>query len=569
MTKRQICYFQTDLKDSRHEHAKHRKGGQGHSRSAPAVREMKMCQLMFESPAKLAAMLISLLVMSPPALAADLPEIETKQGKVRGFTTPVSDAFFAIPYAAAPVGELRWRAPQNAHVWEGVRAGDDRAPMCMQPELPGMDASHDRLPTSEDCLYLNVWRPQGSEPAAKLPVMFWIHGGSHISGAGSLPRFDGDHLTERDVVLVTFNYRLGVFGAFTHPDIEKEQAGKPRGNYALLDQIAALTWVRENIAAFGGDSANVTIFGNSSGGASVNALNITPAARGLFRRAIAQSGGIRVDDTLHLTKPGATPFARPLIDNGLRLAEAFDADTLPKLRALDANKIIEWQLKANPSVGPAIDGLLLTEIFAKPFYDGNLGKVDFMFGVDSWEASILESIPIPPPVYLRYFQGVEEARAAYGNPDDTAMMRIMFEDKTFFGGARFLTKFAARAGKNAYLYHFSYRPTAARDDGQPGAAHSDEVQYVFDYLPGSVMTREPLTAKQITDEDRALGDLLADYWTNFAKTGNPNSDALPSWPAYTEANDTWMDLGVETKPLPGFRAKDMDYWESVYLKSLQ
>lgn len=500
--------------------------------------------------------------------AADRPQVAVEQGAVRGFTTPVSDAFFAIPYAAPPVGARRWRAPQQASAWSGVRDAAERAPMCMQPVFPGAEAAADVLPTAEDCLYLNVWRPAGTAATASLPVMVWIHGGSHIFGAGSLPRFDGDHLTERGVVLVTFNYRLGVLGAFTHPGIEAEQAGQPRGNYALLDQLAALTWVRDNIAAFGGDPGNVTIFGNSSGGASVNALSITPAARGLFQRAIAQSGGIRVDDTLHLTEPGATPFARPLIDNGLRLAAAFEAETLPELRALDAQEIIDWQMQANPSVGPAIDGILLTEVFARPFYDGELGDIDFMFGVDSWEASILENVPIPPPVYLRFFQGVEAARAAYGNPDDATMMRVMFEDKTFFGGARFLAKYAARAGNRAYLYHFSYRPAAARGDGQPGAAHSDEVQYLFDDLPGSVVTREPLSAAQITAEDRALGDLLADYWTNFAKTGNPNGAGLPAWPAYTEANDVWMDLGVQPKPLPGFRADDMDYWESVYRQSL-
>ncbi|MEE4185233.1 MAG: carboxylesterase family protein [Gammaproteobacteria bacterium] len=527
-----------------------------------------MCKVPCGGYVRVAAALVVGWLLSPPVAAADAPRVVTDQGALRGFTTAVSDAFFAIPYAAPPVGELRWRAPQAAPAWSGVLDATARAPMCMQPVFPGADAAADVLPTSEDCLYLNVWRPAGTAADAGLPVMVWIHGGSHIFGAGSLPRFDGDHLTARGVVLVTFNYRLGVFGSFTHPAIEAEQAGQPRGNYALLDQLAALSWVRDNIAAFGGDPGNVTIFGNSSGGASVNALSITPAARGLFQRAIAQSGGIRVDDTLHLTEPGATPFAKPLIDNGRRLAADLQADTLPELRALDAQDIMAWQLKANPSVGPAIDGLLLTEVFAKPFYAGELGEVDFMFGVDSWEASILESVPIPPPVYLRFFQGVEEARAAYGNPDDATMMRVMFEDKTFFGGARFLAKYAAKAGKRAYLYHFSYRPTAARNDGQPGAAHSDEVQYLFDYLPGSVVTRRPLAAAEITAEDRALGDLLADYWTNFAKAGNPNGAGLPAWPAYTEANDTWMDLGVKPAPLPGFRADDMDYWESVYLKSL-
>jgi len=516
-----------------------------------------------------AGSVVALSAMLAHPVWADAPEVMTEQGRVQGFSTELADGFFALPYAAPPIGELRWRPPQTARTWDGVRKATERAPMCMQPVFPGMDAEDDRLPTSEDCLYLNVWRPQGTDEEARLPVMFWIHGGSHIFGAGSLPRFDGDHLTERGVVLVTINYRLGVFGSFTHPGIEAEQAGKPRGNYALLDQIAALTWVRDNIAAFGGDPDNVTIFGNSSGGASVNALTVAQPARGLFRRAIAQSGGIRVDDILYLTKPGRTPFAKPLIDNGRRLAADLDANTLPELRDLDAQRIIDWQVKANPSVGPAIDGLLLTDAFARPFVDGDLGDIDFMFGVDAWEASILENVPIPPAVYLRFFQGVDEARAAYGNPDDERMMDIMLEDKTFFAGARFLAKHAAKAGNNAYLYHFSYRPTAARGDGQPGAAHSDEVLFLFDYLPGSVVTRQALNPEQITAEDRRMGDLLADYWTNFAKTGNPNGEGLPEWPQYTEGNDTWMDLGVTPEPLPGFRAKDMDYWEGVYLRALQ
>lgn len=499
-----------------------------------------------------------------------LPLVQTQQGQVRGITTAYSDVFFALPFAAAPVGELRWAPPKAAGSWQGIRAADKRPPMCMQAKLNfAVGPPPNIQPVSEDCLYLNVWRPIGIRAGADLPVMVWIHGGSYLFGSGGSPRFDGDFLTARDVVLVTINYRLGVFGTFAHPAIEAEQEGSARASYGLMDQVAALRWVQDNIGSFGGDKNNVTIFGNSAGGASVNILSVAEDARGLFHRAIAQSGGIRVEDTPYLNQQGVSPFATSLMDNGMQLAKDLGADDLASLRALKSEDILNWQIESSRGpYGPVIDGVMLKDMFAKPFVTGGLGEVDFMFGVDSWEASILEMIPIPAEVYLKSFVGVEEAREAYGNPSNEVLKRIMFEDKTFFAGARFLAKYAAKNNKRSFLYHFSYRPTAARGDGQPGAAHSDEVPYIFNQLPGTVSSRIPLTEKQITSEDRDMAALMADYWTNFAKHGDPNGEDLPEWPAYTIENDVWMDLAVEPKLLPAFRSQDMDFWETRFLEYL-
>ena len=518
---------------------------------------------------RLAVLIAAILVAGTAAAEETRPIVTTAYGAVRGVATERAEVFWGLPYAASPVGGLRWVAPQKPAAWDGVLDADTRPPMCMQAPRPGEDRVRGESGVSEDCLYLNVWRPKGTEPGDDLPVMVWIHGGSFLVSSGAVWRFDGEHLVQRDVVLVTLNYRLGLFGSFAHPALEAEQAGRPRGHYGLLDQIAALEWVQGNIAAFGGDPDNVTIFGNSAGGASVNALLIAPQARGLFHRAIAQSGGIRVEDTVHLTEQGPSPFATPLIATGIRLGEELGAENAEALRALPAEAILAWQARSPGPYGPVIDGVTLTERFAKPFVTGDIADVDLMFGVDSWEGSILEDIPIPPDVYLKSFVGVDEVRAAFGNPSDREMMSIMFQDKTFVAGARFLARHAAKNGRDVYLYHFSYRPTAARGDGLPGAAHSDEVAFVFGVLPGPITTRKPLSETDISGEDRAMADAMADYWTNFAKTGNPNGKGLPKWPRYTAANDMWMDLGTEIAPLPGFRADDMNFWDARFLKDLQ
>jgi para-nitrobenzyl esterase len=459
--------------------------------------------------------------------ASATPIVHTANGDVAGAVrTPGVELFLGIPYAAAPVGALRWREPQPAAAWRGIRPALSFGKDCIQepqayPPGPGFVN-----PTSEDCLYLNVWRPE--KTAGKLlAVMVWIHGGAFIMGAGSFPSYDGTAFVTEDVILVTFNYRLGRFGTFAHPALSSEQAGLPLANYGLLDQIAALKWVKANIAAFGGDPENVTIFGESAGASSVNFLMTSPLATGLFSKAISESGG---------ASSGLKSLADAEADGRAWAASvgAADAD-VAGLRALPAGVV--WGGPVVVPAFPVIDGRIVTTATDEAFARGAFAQVPYIVGANSHEESLLRWLPGADE---RYFASMGASGSellklytADGADRHRAIARLWGE-AVMVVPARFRAKQVAKAGRTAWLYRYSYVPDAAQGM-TAGAGHEAEIEMVFK----NPDVRWPSTWSAA---DAAMASAVNRYWSNFAKTGNPNGSGLPRWPAYSVADDELMEF---------------------------
>jgi para-nitrobenzyl esterase len=333
--------------------------------------------------------------LGAPALGAP-PTVEIAQGRLTGLTAGGVHQFRGIPYAAPPVGELRWRPPQAPADWRGTRDATRFGAVCPQALRPGysLEALRD-LPMREDCLHLNVWTPD-TAPAQPLPVMVWILPGSFMMGDGSMPRYESSALARQGVVAVTFNYRLGMLGQFAHPALRRAQAEEPLGNYHLMDQVAALQWVQDNIAAFGGDPGNVTIFGMSAGGVSVNYHLASPVSAGLFHKAISQSSGIRVGRDRHISED--QPGLPSLETEGLAIAgklgvDGSDTEVLEALRSLTMEQLLEFQrnntLGIGGSLNPVIDGRLVTASVGEVFRQGRQAPVPYLTGATSWEGSLL------------------------------------------------------------------------------------------------------------------------------------------------------------------------------------
>ena len=439
---------------------------------------------------------------------------------------------------------------------------DAKSPNCPQPPSPHPRGWTGETTQSEDCLYLNIWRPAGTTASDLLPVMVWIHGGSFRTGAGSWSAYDGTAFTDRGVILVTINYRLGALGRFAHPAILDEQAGEPVANYYLMDQVAALQWVQEHIGAFGGDHDNVTIFGYSAGGVSVNYLMAAPSAEGLFHKAISQSGGIQVVGSRHVTRRGMERLGEPLVDEGIKLAADLEAADAADLRALSANEVLAWQNRnLFGSLNPVQDGVLIPISVGQAFREGRVADVPYLAGATDWEASLLHGMNIPPMAILGSLDDLDSIRAAFDLPDDDALMRAWFADNAFVGSARYLASQVARNGDaGAWLYTYSYVPEAVRG-AMPGAAHGDEVPAIFGRYPGKVAG---LDAAAVTEDDRTFSTAMTGYWVNFAKTGNPNGDQLPDWPPYDAREDVWMSLGERVIPAPGYRRDLMEFLNARY-----
>ncbi len=481
----------------------------------------------------LAAGLAAALAISV-GVRAEAAVVRVDSGEVSGVTAGQVEAFKGIPFAAPPVGGLRWRPPQPAAHWTGVRAATAFGPICMQPQRPGA-----ATPMSEDCLTLNVWRPAGARAGQRLPVMVWIYGGAFIYGSGSVPIYDGTRFAEDGVILVTFNYRLGRFGFFAHPALDKGPG--PVGDYGLMDQIAALQWVKRNIAAFGGDPGAVTIFGESAGAISVNYLMGSPAARGLFARAISESGFGRLVPT-PLTGP------RSAESFGAAYAEAHDikgdgAAAAAALRALPASVLnaAPGGLSDPAKPGPMLDGRIITQSIAEAFDQGDEAHVPYLEGGNSYEASLFPRVADDPGPVIASVGPPARVMAIFGGGQPAQLAREITTDRLITEPDRHLARDMARQGLAAFVYHFAYVPAAMRATSF-GAPHGGEIMYVFDNLPDRPLTFGTRTIAAATPADRKIAAAMHAYWVAFAKTGSPDAAGGPAWPRYTVAADPTMDF---------------------------
>lgn len=487
------------------------------------------------------------------ALASAAPAspgpVRTESGRVLGVAKDGVVSWKGVPFAAPPVGERRWRAPEPAPAWKGVRKADSYAHDCMQLPFPS-DAAPLGTPPAEDCLYLNVWAP-AKPAAAKLPVMAWIHGGGFVNGGSSPAVYDGTAFAKRGVVFVSFNYRLGRFGFFAHPALTKEQAGGPLGNYGYLDQIAALRWVQKNIAAFGGDPGNVTVFGESAGGGSVNTLMTSPLARGLFHKAIVQSGGGRAAGIMaarHIREagPGGSPSAEAV---GLAFAKVAgisgeDAAALQALRKLPADGVVRGMNLMNMGqqsdtyAGPMIDGQVVPEPAETAFRAGRQARVPYMIGANNREFGFM----LPPAQavegMLARFGPEKDAVVAAYDPKKTGSLGEvgvgLMSDGAMVEPARLFARLAAAAGQPTYAYRFSYVASSLRAT-TPGALHATEIPFVFETVRAKY-------GEATTPEDEAVAAAANAYWAAFAKNGDPGAAGGPQWPAYSAKDDVILDF---------------------------
>ena len=492
-------------------------------------------------PVQALALLATLWLAALPARAAVVAV--TDAGAVRGIASGPVDAFLGIPYAAPPLGPLRWRPPQSPVSWPGVRAARHFAPACMQKGVSMPGEAPPRI--SEDCLYLNVWAParRAGPPAA---VMVWIHGGGYTNGATAMPLYWGDRLARKGVVVVSLAYRLGPFGYLAHPELSAESADHASGDYGLMDQIAALRWVRRNIAAFGGDPDKVTIFGQSAGAMSVSLLVASPQARGLFQRAIAQSGGMF--EPIELAPGYLLPQAQR---DGVAYAASLGAKSIADLRALPAQTLLGG--KAN-SVSHPVIGLPVLPISPYAAYvTGRQAQVPILIGSNADEARSLADVSavtvatfksdldhswgsLPPSIVGAYpFTTDAGAKAA----------RLDFERDLRFGWdmwawARLQ---AGVARQPVFLYRFAQAPPFPANSPRAGwgASHFAELWYVFDHLHQESWAWSA--------SDRRLARLMSRYWVNFARTGDPNGPGLPAWPAFDP--DTHRLLVLTGDPVVG------------------
>ena len=469
--------------------------------------------------------------------------------------------FKGIPYAAPPVGALRWKPPQESAPWNEVRTCRDFSRACPQPG--GVDP--DKF--SEDCLYLNVWTP-AKNAGEKLPVMVWIHGGGFTFGSTSWPEYHGANLAKKGVVVVTLNYRLGPLGFLVHPSLSKESLLHVSGNYGLLDQIAALKWVQKNIAVFGGDKNNIALFGQSAGSRSVSLLMIAPKAAGLFHRAIAQSGGPIIGSEYLSPNFNGDPAVG--IKMGLRLAERLGCDTAADvagvLRAKSAREILQ---AADPKTAlfddtalffaPVFDGQVLPENPVAAFQGGRQHDVPIIFGSTLNEGSIylIHEPEISDEKYRKF------VTSRFG--DHNAQAFALFPARQPGEAARAIDKmitvaanaeparFVASSMKNkkskAYLYQFTRLPDTAMAR-KLGAHHGVDLAYVFGNMNHD---------KGYTQADKKLSETMMSYWVNFARTGDPNGPGLKRWPAYESKTDLSLEFGDSVRVQKNLYKKECDF----------
>jgi para-nitrobenzyl esterase len=500
------------------------------------------------------------------------PTVTIEAGDIIGVAEEDVLAFKGIPYAAPPVGDLRWRAPQPVEPWVGVRDATEPGHDCMQIPFDNIVAPPGTTP-SEDCLVLNVWRPAETS-ADPLPVMVWIHGGWYVNGGSSSSGFDGSALARQGIVVVTINYRLGRFGFFAHPALLAANEG-PVGNFGYMDQIAALQWVRDNIAAFGGDPGAVTVVGESAGGASVLHMLTSPAAKSLFNRAIVMSGGgRRAVAERRMTGGTAEAPSADMIDAAFAKTLGITGDgkeALAALRALPAKAVLgdlnfPVLTKALLTQGtneflpgtPMIDGVIVIGRLETLVRGGAAASVPLIIGTTALDAPAF----FPPRDHpFSYFGPDAEAAAAAYNPGGELPMEVLLlriaADMTMHEPARFVARAMTGAGNPTWLYRFTY-VAEGNEDRAIGAPHATELPYMF-------QTEERIAGDRMTDNDRQMERWFSTYIGNFIRTGDPNGSDLPPWPTFDPAAFDLMDFTLDDGPVfgPDPRAAGVELVERV------
>ena len=486
-----------------------------------------------------AALACAVLAAAPMAHAAITQPVKTNEGLVKGVAAQTAGVtvFKGIPFAKPPVGDLRWHAPEPIAAWQGVRVADKFGNVCLQPHgkgRPNITVDEPDSPAmSEDCLYLNVWT--GAQKAGeKRPVMLWIYGGAYTEGGGSTIAYDGNNLAAKGAVIVTFNYRLGTLGFLSYPELTAESGRHASGNYALMDAISALKWIKANIAQFGGDPNNVTIFGQSAGACMVAALVGSPEAKGLFQRGISESGAW---SGLSLAKMQTLDSAEKAT---VAAADKAGVHSLKELRAMSGDDALTKLGRANMIV----DGWILPEDLTKTFAEGRQNKVDVLVGNNgneggfgggfggrgpvitaaTWKDGAAQRWGSAAELGLKAYPGAtdEEAKADAGKPftDNMAfLMRLFAVDQ-------------AKVGRRAWLFQFTHDPPYPEGKPNNGPTHATEVAYVFDNLSKPHLFPDGADPQLAAGsaKDQALADQMAQYWVNFARTGDPNGPGLPKWP---------------------------------------
>ena len=484
----------------------------------------------------------ALFMLAPVFLTAQTPVVSTKSGPVSGIEKEGIQIFKGIPFAAPPVGDLRWKAPQPVQPWKDIKQCIAFGPSPVQaPPVPFMCWSEEYLipkePISEDCLYLNVWAPKKS--TTKKAVLVYIYGGGFRSGGSGCDIYDGTAMAKKDIVFVSINYRVGAFGFLAHPELTKESEHHVSGNYAILDMVAALKWVKDNIAAFGGDPSRVTIAGQSAGAFAVNFLAATPLTKGLIHGAIAESGGSilpsSIRPAMHLNQAEAT---------GIDFAKSLGCNSIKELRNKSADQI----LNANPgAIGPFEDGYVVPSSMMQTYLKDQQNDIPALLG---WNLD--DKIMGPPLTADKYVQSIkqqfganaEKVLALYPATDDATAAESqgeMSRDQTFGVQGYTWASLQSENGKAPiYVYNFNRKLPAATPANDFGAFHTGEVPYAYNNL-------HTVRNRPFTKADYELADQMSSYWANFAKTGDPNGLNLMQWPKYNKATKQVMEFNTNNK----------------------
>jgi para-nitrobenzyl esterase len=500
----------------------------------------------------IAILTIAIVVILPVAAQTPNVVVTIDSGAIEGSVAGDVLSFKGIPYAAPPVGDLRWQAPQPVESWEGVRSAIEYGHDCIQLPLPG-DAAASGSTMSEDCLVLNVWRPAAIEPDENLPVLIWIHGGGFLNGSSAAAIYDGSAFAKQGLVVVSFNYRLGRLGFFAHPALTAAEEGS-LGNYGLMDQLAALQWVQRNISAFGGDPDRMTIMGESAGGISVMHHLTSPESRGLFHQAIVLSGGGRTFLLGLRNLREGTPELPSAEESGVEFARsvgitATGAEALAALRALPAEQVngdmnMGALLTKPPTYagGPIFDGAMITAMPEDILRRGEAANVPVLIGTTSAD------LPVTFPPFnnpFSYFGADAEKAIAIYNPDGTlpleAIIPTIAVDITMHEPARFVAQQMTAMGNPVWLYRFGYVAESLRPEVR-GAEHASEQPYLFSTLDARY-------GDAVTENDREMARLFHTYFANFAKSRNPNGEGLPTWTPFEPAQPDLMMFTLDANAM--------------------